>query len=146
MVKRLAKPLLWLLTTAIPVFIAACYGAPACLTNGGDGDGDSDDDYEDTDPVTVFGFRGRVVSALSSVAIPYLRVTCGALGTEGAETVDTTYTKPDGSFELWYPDVFPCDFLRFEDADGALNGSFVAQEIPFAGAVQDDVYELETEG
>jgi len=144
--KLFAKPLLWLLTTAIPVFIAACYGAPGYICGyGSDGDTDYDDDTDEPHVGHLQSFRGRVNAALTAVAIPFIRVTCGGLGMSGEEVVDKTYSKPDGSFELWHSDVVPCDFLRFEDVDGAFNGSFASKEVDFDNAIQDDVYELEAE-
>lgn len=146
MLKRLAKPFLWLLTTAIPVFIAACYGAPGYSCGyGSDSDGDTDGDTDVPQVGHLRSFRGMVRNALTAVAVPYIRVTCGGLGMSGEEAVDKSYSKPDGSFELWHSDVVPCDFLRFEDVDGAFNGSFAPKEVDFDNAIQDDVYELEAE-
>jgi len=144
--KLFAKPLLWLLTTAIPVFIAACYGAPGYICGyGSDSDGDTDGDTDVPYVGHLKSFRGLVRHALTAVAIPYVRITCGVYGMGGEEVVDKTYSKPDGSFELWHSDVVPCDFLRFEDVDGAFNGSFVSKEVDFDNAIQGDVYELEAE-
>jgi hypothetical protein len=142
--KLLARPLLWLLTTAIPVFIAACYGAISeCGITGPDSDADSDSDG-DADAPDKWSFRGTVRSAVDGAVIPYIRVSCGIFGMAGAEIFDATYTTSAGAFELWYSTTTPCDFLRFEDQDGPLNGSFAAKEIPFASALQDE-YELEAQ-
>jgi hypothetical protein len=135
-----------LLTTAIPVFIAACYGAPVCMSDpGGEGDSDTDADG-DADYADKRSFRGTVRSASDGAVVPYIRVSCGFFGMDGAEIYDATYTTIAGTFELWYSVTTPCDFLLFEDIDGAFNGTFAAKEVSFDGAVQDDVYELETQG
>ena len=119
MTKRLAKPFLWLLTTAIPVFIAACYGPPMDDVNG------------NTDPET--SLTGRVLSALTGSGIPYIKVSCLVSGYDGQEVYDETYSAPgDGAFELWSSDYTPCEVLRFEDVDGPDNGAYQTQEMGYA--------------
>jgi hypothetical protein len=128
--RLLARPLLWLLTTAIPVFIAACYGAP------GDFGGDAG-------LVPEKSVAGRVLSALTGSGIPYIRVSCLISGYEGLETYDETYSRPDdGAFELWSSEYTPCEILRFEDVDGGENGAFQTLELSYADDGQEVIAEL----
>ena len=122
--KLFAKPLLCLLTTAIPVFIAACYGPPMEDADGG------------TDPET--SLTGRVLCALTGSGIPYIKVSCLVSGRDGQEVYDETYSAPgDGAFELWSSDYTPCEVLRFEDVDGAENGAFQTLEMEYVDNGQD---------
>jgi len=126
--KWLAKPLLGVLTAAIPVFIAACYGAP----------GDNlDDDYE-YDPEK--SIAGRVLSSLTGSGIPYIRVTC--LLANGT-AYDEAYSSADGEFELWVSEYRSCEALMFEDLDGEENGAFDSLEFSFVDDGSDVVVELE---
>jgi hypothetical protein len=105
-VRILTKALLSLLTGAIPVFIAACYGPPAECT-----------DAEGT------------VKDPGGNPIANILVRC-MLG--GAEQNSTTTAAGDGAFALTYCSDGECDALRFEDVDGAENGgAFASKEIPF---------------
>jgi hypothetical protein len=132
MVKRLAKPLLWLLTTAIPVFIAACYGGPF--------DGRWD---EDAGPDPEKSVAGRVLSALTGSGIPYIRVSCVISGYGGEQVYDDTYSAPgDGAFELWSSEYTPCEILRFEDVDGADNGAYQTLELNYVDDGSDVVAEM----
>jgi len=128
--KLLAKPLLWLLTTVIPVFIAACYGAPM------------DDDWDGgSDPEK--SIAGRVLSALTGSGIPYIKVSCLISGYGGQEVYDDTYSAPDdGAFELWSSEYTPCEVLRFEDVDGADNGAYQTLELNYVDDGQDVIAEM----
>jgi hypothetical protein len=130
----LAKPLLGLMTAVIPVFIAACYGAP--------GYGEPWDDTDGYDPEkSVFG---RVLSALTGSGIPYIRVSCLVDGASTDSVYDEAYSVPnDGAFELWASEWRPCDTLLFEDLDGAENGAFQSLEIPFVDDGAEIVVDLE---
>ena len=129
--KLLAKSLLWLLTTAIPVFIAACYGAPM--------DGDWNDGGTDPEKSVA----GRVLSALTGSGIPYIKVSCVISGYSGEEVYDDTYSAPDdGAFELWSSEYTPCEILRFEDVDGADNGAYQTLELSYVDDGQDVVAEM----
>jgi hypothetical protein len=128
--KSIARPLLWLLTTVIPVFIAACYGPPM------EGTWDSGPDPEKS-------VAGRVLSALTGSGIPYIKVSCLISGYDGLEVYDDTLSAPDdGAFELWSSEVTPCEVLRFEDVDGADNGAFQTLEMSYADDGQDVVAEM----
>jgi len=129
--KLFAKPLLWLLTTAIPVFIAACYGSP------GDGFG------SDSGPDPETSITGRVLGALTGSGIPYIRVSCWIYENNGSTMYDETYTRPDdGSFELWSSEYTPCQVLHFEDVDGEDNGAYETLVIDYIDDGQDVVVEL----
>ena len=130
MTKRLARPFLWLLTAAIPVFIAACYGPPM------------EDDW-DSGPDPEKSVAGRVLSALTGSGIPYIKVSCLVSGRDGPEVYDETYSAPgDGAFELWSSEITPCEILRFEDVDGADNGAYQTLELSYVDDGQDVVAEM----
>ncbi|MCP4675647.1 MAG: hypothetical protein GY854_09115 [Deltaproteobacteria bacterium] len=124
MKKLLAKPILWLLTSAIPVFIAACYGMPMYL----------------------FNAKGRVVDKKTGEGINNIKVSCimtngpitWPVGESFSSTTvpdggmwidDETFSQPgDGYFYIGYDD--PCYEIRFEDVDGEQNGgSYATQTI-----------------
>ena len=131
--RLLAKLILWLLTTAIPVFIAACYGAPM--------DGMWDDD---AGPDPEKSVAGRVLAALTGSGIPYIKVSCLVSGYDGLEVYDDTYSAPgDGAFELWASQYTPCEVLRFEDVDGAENGTFQPKDVEYVDNGLDVVVELD---
>lgn len=131
MLRRLAKPILWLLTTAIPVFIAACYGSPGDYSDGGTG-------YDPEKSIT-----GRVLSALTGSGIPYIKVSCFIAEYAGQDVYDETYSKPgDGAFELWSSEYTPCEILRFEDVDGAQNGAYQTLELNYVDNGLDVIAEL----
>jgi hypothetical protein len=115
----IGRPVLWLLTSAIPVFIAACYGPYYDESRAG----------------------GKVVSKATGEGIPDILVSCLS---PGGGVLDQTYTLAgDGAFELWYQNEEPCETLGFEDVDGAENGAFQALEIPFDPATGEQTVELE---
>jgi hypothetical protein len=93
-VKKIARTLLKAVTCFAPVFIAACYGAPA-----------------------EYGQSGRVVDSETRQGINGIKVSCLR---GGADTGHWTNSYSDGYFYLWAEDE--CDLLRFEDVDGAANG------------------------
>jgi hypothetical protein len=125
--QRVAKGFLWLFTGAIPVFIAACYG-PA------EGYGE-DGGWEGESPA-----RGKVVDGLTLTPVRDIRVSCIVSG----QVWDSTYSLPgDGLFELWHRDGQPCETLLFEDVDGAENGSFLQQEVPYDPNAGELTYELD---
>lgn len=123
--RLLAKPFLWLLTSAIPVFIAACYGAPM---EGGEAEK---------------SVAGRVLSALNGSGISGIRVSCMVPGAEGPEVYDQAYSEgADGEFLLWTSEYSPCETLLFEDVDGAENGAFQTLEMDYVDTGEDVTAEL----
>jgi hypothetical protein len=114
-----ARPVLWLMTSAIPVFIAACYGA-----------------YYDESRAT-----GKVVDKSTGEGIADILVSCLA---PGGSVIDQTYSLAgDGAFEVWFQEVDPCETLRFEDVDGEANGEFQTLELPFQHGGGEITAELE---
>lgn len=108
MLKWIAKPFLWLVTSAIPVFIAACYGPRYAMGDNGDLlKGTTKDD--------------------SGKGIPDIEVKCiNAAG----ESIDATYARgDDGYFSVWSPHSDPCKQLRFTDVDGEENGVHAGQDV-----------------
>ena len=114
--KLLAKFLLWLIGTAIPVFIAACYGAPY---------------YWNTK-------SGQVIDSDSKEGIGGIQVTCiDSYGNAG----DVSYSYEDGAFTVSYGQ--PCDHLLLEDVDGPDNGGqYVRRSVPFDEECEDLTIEL----
>jgi hypothetical protein len=134
MTKLIAKPFLWLLTCAIPLFISACYGNGYGL--GSDAGGN-----------TELRGKGRVTAALSQQGLADIFVSCVLFREDGEYIYDGTYSLPgDGYFEIWYMENEPCDALRFEDQDGLDNGgSFAPLEVPFDPIAEETHVELELE-
>jgi hypothetical protein len=110
-VRSLARFFLWALTAAVPFVIAACYGV-----------------------MYSFSRSGRVTDAVTGSGIRDIRVTC----LSGTSTVDTATTEYDGSYAL-FSDVADCDQIRFEDVDGAANGSYQARTVDVTGIGDVDV-------
>ncbi len=105
MLRRIAKPALWLMTSAIPVFIAACYGTA----------------YNEPEALS-----GTVKNNLGQ-GISNILVTC--FGKQGVER-DSTYTAGgDGAFYLEIQDADACTTLRFDDVDGAENGAYQSTSV-----------------
>jgi hypothetical protein len=122
--KMLARPILWLLTTAIPVVIAACYGA-----------------------LESFRLWGNVVDRETGEGINNIKVSCilsngptewsveetqssesSYYGDGGVGAGDETHSMPeDGYFSIGYDE--PCYKLRFEDVDGEANGGRYATRV-----------------
>lgn len=96
--------LLWVLTTAIPVFIAACYGVAYNFARA----------------------TGRVTDALTGDGIGGIELSCMNDG----EVQSTAYTAADGSFILEYDDAMPCDTILVEDVDGDANGTYAPASVP----------------
>jgi hypothetical protein len=102
-VRTIARFLLWILTSAIPVFLAACYGAP-------------------------YGYskNGRVIDSESKEGISGIKVICSENGNDW----NYSYSWTDGYFNVDY-DV-PCDKLVLVDEDGLENGGFYPRRVvPF---------------
>ncbi len=109
MTYRICKALLWIFTSAIPIFLAACYGSPM----GG------------------WSFDGKVVDEETGKGINGILVSCimtnGPMewSVDDATTVGDyedggTYTSPgDGWYYIDYQE--PCYALRFKDVDGPAN-------------------------
>ncbi len=120
--KWIAKPALWLLTTAIPVVIAACYGV-----------------YEESRRVF-----GKVVDGDTGEGIQDIQVECVVGEGENEYVPAGTMTLPgDGAFELWVDEYDPCDKLVFKDLDGEENGAYADKEIPFDEFTDGETVELE---
>jgi hypothetical protein len=96
-----AKILLGLVTAAIPVAIAACYG-PAAV-DGLDG-----------------STSGWVRNRATGRGIAGIEVRCMRDG----DVVDANHTGTDGAFTVTYPIATPCDSLVATDVDGPSNGSY----------------------
>ncbi|MEK7705105.1 MAG: hypothetical protein AAB426_09115 [Myxococcota bacterium] len=113
------KALLWVVSTAIPVTIAACYGVAYRFSH---------------------SQSGRVLDAATSNGIAGIEVTC--LVADGEQS--TTYSREDGAFELPYEE--PCDSVRAADVDGAENGGTYATEtVPFDENADELVIELDAQ-
>ncbi len=104
--KTLARPLLWLLTTALPFAIAACYGTPQLYRQG-----------------------GRVATARNGVGVRGITVRCldGAAAPQAPVVAETT-TGADGAFTLESP--AGCTALDVADLDGDANGRYASRVVP----------------
>lgn len=101
--RLLAKMILWLMQVAIPIVIAACYGAPFRYSK-----------------------SGKVIDSETRAGINGIRITC----LENGNDWNTSYSFSDGHFDVFY-DV-PCEYLRFTDEDGPENGGHYAERlVPF---------------
>lgn len=115
--RTLKRALLWIVGTAIPITIAACYGVA----------------YR-------FSKSGRVVDAATSVGITGVEVTC--LVNNAEESL--AYSGADGGFELSYDKV--CDEVRAADVDGAENGgTYAAKTVAFDEDAAELVIELDAQ-
>ena len=115
--RLVARFFLWLIGVAIPVFIAACYGAP----------------YR-------FSRYGWVKDRTTRSGINGIEITCLIDG----QPQSSTFSRDDdecgpgedcepGWFEI-DPDV-PCDELRLRDVDGMDNGGqYETRTVPFPAA------------
>ena len=108
--KLLEKSALFLMSGIMPVFIAACYGAPI-----------------EGDTVNAWG---AVKDKASGNPIGNILVRC----LFGQSIEAETYTAMgDGSYEFSFESWDGCDELEFEDVDGEDNGGkFATKTIPFA--------------
>lgn len=112
--KILAHVLLKLMTAAIPVVIAACYG-----------------------PSYRYYKSGKVVDKQTGAGISAISVTCQ----DAAEKLlDSAVTTADGSFILAYDTS--CARLLAEDTDGELNGAYVTTSVPFDEAADSITIEM----
>ncbi len=93
--RLIAKFFLWLISVAIPVVIAACYGAPFAYSK-----------------------TGKVVDSETKEGVNGIQVACLLDGYEQ----DVAYSWEDGTFWIHYD--APCDSLHLEDVDGEDNGGY----------------------
>ena len=119
-IRWLSKPLLWLVTSAIPVVIAACYGV-----------------YDG-----LISRSARVVDRDTGMGIGGIKVTC--IDSE-AGTGDSTYSfEHDGFFELYFSEGDGCQFVRFEDVDGPENGGdFADRTVEWSAELEDSEIPLD---
>lgn len=101
--RRVSRFLLGIVTTSIPVVIAACYGMM----------------YE-------FSQRGKVVDKSSKAGVAGLRVECRS---ETNTMTDRTYTATDGAFTLSTTSSSACKTIAVDDdrESGARYASTTAQ-------------------
>lgn len=125
-----------LLTAAVPVVIAACYGVPA--------------DYK----VKL----GKVVSGADQTPIQGIQVSCvhdgetvdagvaedaGQVEDAGEAQAYDVLTDENGQFSLDYSEGNPCDSLQLNDVDGAENGGdFAPKTVPFVDDGSEEVIEM----
>lgn len=114
--RLVARMFLWLIQVAIPIVIAACYGAPFRYSK-----------------------SGHVIDANTKEGIDGIRVTC----LENGNDWNNTYTYNSGYFEVYYD--IPCDYLQFTDEDGPENGSYRNRTIEFDQDCPDLTVELTPE-
>jgi hypothetical protein len=129
--KIVKRSLLWLLTAAVPVVIAACYGV---MTN-----------YK----------KVQVINSADKAPISGIQVRCdhivledGGAGSEdgGSASEDAGIegnvftTDSEGRATIEYS-IF-CDSLSFTDVDGAENGQFDSKTIDFVEGDDEEVVEL----
>ncbi len=112
--RTISRFLLWLVTAALPVVIAACYGMAYRFTK-----------------------SGHVVDSETKEGIPGIKIACMVDGNETA----TDYTYDDGSF--WLEFNTACDHYRVEDVDGEDNGGlYVARDVDWCKDCEDITIEL----
>ena len=99
--KTLYKALLWLMVTAVPLVIAACYG-----------------------PMYRYTKSGRIIDATNQKALQNIKVTCLRDGKPLGFAVSTS----EGEFWL---DNMACDSLKFEDESGKHNPRTVSSTKDF---------------
>ena len=124
--RNVQRVLLWLITGAIPVVIAACYGV-----------------------VMEYYKPGKVTDKTSQKGIPDVEVRCAGLA-EDAGPVEDAAADPgvlaisdaEGSFVI---SVLPsCDTLRFVDVDGEENGGqYASVEAPLGANGAELMVEME---
>jgi hypothetical protein len=102
MVRLLCRFGLWLIGVAIPVFIAACYGAP----------------YR-------FSKSGKVTDRKTGAGVEGIELICMS----GGQELSSTYTSTNGNYYLYYDQS--CDTLEVVDTDGAAHGSYQTSTEPF---------------
>jgi hypothetical protein len=124
--RNIQRLLLWLITGAIPVVIAACYGV-----------------------VMDFYKPGKVLDKATQKGIPDIEVRCagltedaGAVEDAGEDTGLLAVSDAEGSFVI--SGQPGCDTLRFIDVDGADNGGqYSAVEAPLGADGAELVVEME---
>jgi hypothetical protein len=116
--RHCAKALLCLVTCAIPVFIAACYGGPV----------------GSSEPC-----QGKVVDKTTNVGIAGIEIRCMVAGS----AYDAGWSASDGSFNVSRPTSSSCDSLVALDVDGSSNGSYRSTSVSLAGDVCGGTIELE---
>ncbi len=87
--RRVSRFLLGMVTTSIPVVIAACYGM-----------------------MYQFSQRGRVIDRNSKAGVAGLRVECR---TDSNSMTDRTYSASDGSFDLHTTSSDDCTTIAVDD-------------------------------
>jgi len=134
--KLIKHSLLWMLTAAVPVFIAACYGINYQYSKKG----------RVLDKETRAGIANIEVSCVDPAAVAPV-VDAGA-GEDAGATEDAGYrpsgfsSSDDGSF--YWGGFEPCNKLKFEDIDGQENGGLYLTKIePFSDSEQELVVEME---
>jgi hypothetical protein len=112
--RLVARCFLWLLTVAVPVVIAACYG-----------------------PMYRFSKSGKVIDSQTKEGINNIQVTCLRNGYEQ----DVAYSLTTGQFDIYYDAA--CDELLFEDIDGEENGgTYVQRTVEFCEECPEMTVEL----
>lgn len=104
--RKMSRFLLGIVTTAIPVVIAACYGMA----------------YQ-------FSQRGKVVNKTTKAGVAGLRVECR---TDSNAMTDRTYSATDGSFDLYTSSRGGCKTIAVDDdrESGARYASTTADPDP----------------
>lgn len=126
MLRAIAKPFLWLCTSAMPVVLAACYGPR----------------YEEGG----LAVSGRVKDRDSGAGVGDIRVTCLLVDDSVTHELDQTTTlEGDGSFSFEPGACEACNALRFEDVDGAANGSYTVRTLPIDPAEAETSEDLDVE-
>jgi len=119
--KLIKRSLLWMLTAAVPVFIAACYGINYQFTKNG----------RVLDKTTRAGIANIEISCADPADVAPI-VDAGS-GEDGGATEDAGYhasgfvSGADGSF-FWGSET-ACNKLKFEDIDGQENGGLYLTKI-----------------
>ena len=112
--RTIARFFLWLVTAAIPVVIAACYGMP----------------YK-------YSKSGHVIDSETKEGIQGIQVTCVVNDSD----YSMAYTYEEGAFVIEYD--ADCDALRVEDVDGEDNGgTYLPRTVAFCKDCQDITIEL----
>lgn len=135
--KIVKRSLLWMLTAAVPVVIAACYGVPANFKTK----------------------LGKVVSSADKQGIKGIQVSCendgaasddagivedaGVLEDAGAAPNQGVLTDETGAIYLNYDENFPCDNIVVKDIDGAENGEFVDTQVAFVNDDSEQTIEMD---
>jgi putative lipoprotein (rSAM/lipoprotein system) len=113
--QAIKRVLLWIITVAIPVTIAACYGVA----------------YR-------FSALGKVVDADTGDPIEGIQVSC--LDADGLD-MSTVWSDEQGQVTIDYDE--PCDKLRAVDVDEAENGSYASKDVPFDGNASETLIEMD---